>query len=308
MVDCVEFPENPAKFLRPAGPPPGRFCGAGPRFRGIPTRSAEIRRNRHLLGATGCNFAPRGSVVVCVEFPGNPENSRGSRIRRPAGSAAQGRESANSHSIGRDSSKSPHTWGGRCNFAPHGAVVDCVEFPENHAKFLLAADPPPGRFCGAGARFRGIPTRSAAIRRNRHLLWATGCNFAPHGSVVGCVEFPDNPAKVLRVDDPPPGRFCGTEERFWAISTRSAEIRRNRHPLVATGCNFEPRGAMVDCVEFPDNPENFLRFADPPPGRFRGAGTGFREIPTRSAEIRRNRHILGATGALSHLVEQWSIV
>ena len=167
-------------------------------IQGVPARSAEIRRNLHLLGATGRNFAPHGSVVGCVEFPGNPE------------------------------------------------------------KFLRFADPPPGRFCGVGARFSENFDRSSEIRRNRHLLGAIGCDFAPHGSSADCVEFPENPDIPPRFAGPSPGRLFAAAARFMGFPTRSAEIRRNRRLHGATRCNVAPHGSVVDCVEFSGNPETSL--------------------------------------------------
>ena len=95
---CRNITRGPWKFRRFADPPPGRFCGDGARFMGDSARRAEIRRNRHLLGPKGWNFAPHDSAADCVEISSwNPENPR---------------------------------W---------------------------SAEPPSGRLCGEGARFREIP-------------------------------------------------------------------------------------------------------------------------------------------------------
>ena len=75
-VDCVESAVNPEKSPTFADMPPGRFCGEGGAIQGNPpTRPTEIRRNRHIPGEIGRNFAPRGSVVDCVESSGDPEKS-----------------------------------------------------------------------------------------------------------------------------------------------------------------------------------------------------------------------------------------
>ena len=89
---------------------------------------------------------------------------------------------------------------------------------------------------------------------------------------------------------------------------RSAEIQRNRHLLGAMWPDFAIRGPFADCVESSGNPEKSPRFADPPPGRFCGEEARIRDIPTRSAAIRRYRHLLGRPGAMSLLMDQRSIV
>ena len=70
---------------------------------------------------------------------------------------------------------------------------------------------------------------------------------------------------------------------------RSAGIQRKRRLIGAIGRDFAPRGSVIDLVGSPGNPEKSPRLADPPPGQYGG-------IPARSAEIQRNRHLLGATG------------
>ena len=92
-ADCVGSVVNPEESPLFADPPPGRFFIEGARFGVTISRSAEILRNLHIFGAIGRNFVPRGSVVDCVESPGVLKNLRGSRSRRPAGSAAKGRSS-----------------------------------------------------------------------------------------------------------------------------------------------------------------------------------------------------------------------
>ena len=92
-ADCVEFAENPDKYLRPADPPSRRFCGDGARLRNIRARPTEIRRDRHLLAAADRNSEPPLSAAECGVSSGNPEKIRCSMALNPAGSSAKGRDS-----------------------------------------------------------------------------------------------------------------------------------------------------------------------------------------------------------------------
>ena len=80
-------------------------------IQGHPIRSAEIKRDRHLLWPKGWGFAPHESAVDCVEIsPGGPRNIGGSRVRHLAGSAATGRDSGEFRPTCRNSAKSSLTW------------------------------------------------------------------------------------------------------------------------------------------------------------------------------------------------------
>ena len=73
---------NAEKSRSPTGQPPGRFCGEGARFVGNSARSAEIQRNRHLLGLKGRNSAPRDTAADCVKI--SPINPKNSAVRGPS--------------------------------------------------------------------------------------------------------------------------------------------------------------------------------------------------------------------------------
>ena len=126
-------------------------------IQGNPTRSTEIRRNRHLLGAIGRNFAPRRSVADCVEYPGNPEKPPLFADTPPGRFCGEGvifREIIVRSAEIRRNHHLPGT-NGRY-FLPHGSVGDCVESSEIRENRRFS-DPPPGWFCGDGGRFRGTP-------------------------------------------------------------------------------------------------------------------------------------------------------
>ena len=234
---------------------------------GIPTRSADIQRNRHLLGAIRRNFGLRRSFADRLEYiQTSPKNLGASRIRPPAGASAKG-DSGEFRPTGRNSAKSPLTWGDMGEFVLHGSMGECVGPSENPEKYRMLDDPPPGRFCGGGARPMGFPTRSTEIQRTRHLLGEIGWNFAPRGPMVDCArprgiparnppkapltwrdraEFrtsriicrsprisSGNPEKPRRVADPPSGGPCSKGRDSWGISARAAEIQRNRHMIGA---------------------------------------------------------------------------
>ena len=137
----------------------------------------------------------------------------------------------------------------------------------------------------------GVPARSAILRRNRRLIGPTGRNVVPHESAVACVAISSgNLDKSRRPPGPPSGRPFGECARFSGTPIRSAEIKRNRQIPDAIGRNVTPRGSAIDYVESSEIREKSRRPADLPRGRLFGKRQRFGEIPTRSAEIRRNRH------------------
>ena len=75
-----------------ADSPAGRFCGDGARFMANAGRSAEIPRNRRLIGAIRGNFGHRRSLADFVGSSRNRENIGRSLIHQPAGSALVGRD------------------------------------------------------------------------------------------------------------------------------------------------------------------------------------------------------------------------
>ena len=185
-------------------------------------------------------------------------------------------------------------------FAPRGfppTVLPLTFFP---ARFRPAGFPPRGfplAFFFAG---RPISRDSA---KSPHLLGATGPNFAHRGYLEEWVAASENRANPPLFADPPPGRFCGEWARIKEIPARSAEIRRNRHLLGATGRNFVPHGAVVDGVEFSDNPEKSLLFADPPPGRFCGEGARLSDILPGRLRFSEIATYFARRGAISHILD-----
>ena len=146
-------------------------------------------------------------------------------------------------------------WAAVRNFARRGSVAICVGFSGNPEKYPRFSDQPAGRFCGEGARFRGVPARPHGVRRNTHLLGAIGRNYAPRGSVAQCVGFSGNPEKSPRLDGPPTGRFFGEWARFRGAPIRPSGARRNTHFLGEIGCDLAPRRSVAKCVGFSGNPE-----------------------------------------------------
>ena len=120
-----------------------------------------------------------------------------------------GRDSAISRPIGRDSSKSPLTWGGGAQFHTSWICGRLCRILMGSWKISVVRGSAAGRFCGDGEISRGIPARPTTIRRNRHLLGTIGRNFVPRGSVVICVEYPRGRGKSPLFAGPPPGRLCG---------------------------------------------------------------------------------------------------
>ena len=108
----VESSGSREEILVFEGPTIGLFCGDRELFGAPAARSADIRRNRHVIGATEPNSALRGPAADCLEYlQKTPRNPGGSRIRLPAGAAADGRGPAVPRPVGRNSAKSPLTWG-----------------------------------------------------------------------------------------------------------------------------------------------------------------------------------------------------
>ena len=172
----------------------------------------------------------------------------------------------------------------------------------------MFAGPPPGRFCGEGARFRKILSRSPGIRRTRHLPGAIGRNFASRGSVGDFVESSENFEKPPLFADSPPGRFCGEGARIMEMPTQSAEIRQNRHLIWARGGNIVSLGSVVACVECSGNPEKHPRLADHPPGRCCGLGRAPRKFPPDQPRFGEMAAYLGRPGAMLHLADHRPIV
>ena len=158
VADCVESSENPEKSPMFADPPPGLFFGEGTSIAEIPTRSAEIRRNRQLHGAVGRNFAPCGSAVDCVGLLGKPGKSHLFADPPPDRFCGEGSRFSDIPTRSADGRRNRHVLveAGR-NFVTPGCVCDCVESSGNPETAPLFDDPPPDRFCGEGAIFRGIP-------------------------------------------------------------------------------------------------------------------------------------------------------
>ena len=132
-----------------ADSPTGRFFGKGARFMANAVRTAEIPRNRHLIGANGM-FGHLGPMANFVGSSGNPENIGRSQIRQPAGSTAKRRclsqISRNIHLLGAN--------GGFSTSRTHGRLRR--KFGESR-KCRLFADTPAGRTCGEGGRFTPNP-------------------------------------------------------------------------------------------------------------------------------------------------------
>ena len=140
-------------------PPSGGYYGEAARPRGGPAQSEAIQRNRHLIGAIGRSFAPRGSAVGRVGSPGNPENSR--RPANPPGRFCGdngARLRAGFRPIGRNSTKSPHTWRDRAAFRTSRTSGRLpIIYARNREKSRWFAGPPFGGYCGHGERSRQIP-------------------------------------------------------------------------------------------------------------------------------------------------------
>ena len=164
---------------------------------------------------------------------------------------------------------------------PAGAAVkgrDSSISPPDRPRFGEIAD-----YLARWAQFR----TSWICRRLRRTFRKSRKISAVHGSAA---------PPVLR-------RMGGIRE----IPTRPSEIRRNRHSLGAVGRNYAPRGSAADCVKSSGNPENLRRSRGHRPAGSAAKG-GPKRILARQTEIRRNRHILGAIGAISHLMDLRSIV
>ena len=84
------------KFRLSADAPAGRFCSEGARFMANSGMSADVHRNRRLIGAIRMNSGPHRSAADCVGSLGGPENRGRARIRPPAVSTAKGRDLWNS--------------------------------------------------------------------------------------------------------------------------------------------------------------------------------------------------------------------
>ena len=173
------------------------------------------------------NRQTAGSEAICGGIQGPPPNIGGPRIRRPEGSATQGRDSRGPHPPDRHTSKSPLTLAAReecrtscvCCRARRNISSKWSGNPDRSRRFPA---PPPGRIWGEWARFRGGAARSTEIQRSRHLPGAIGRNFAPHGSVKGGVESPWGPCKSRTPADPPTGRFLGEGSICVGCLTRPA--------------------------------------------------------------------------------------
>ena len=191
--------------------------------------------------------------------------------------------------ICRNSEKSPLNWDGMGggDFAPHDSVVYCVEISAmDTEKSRLFADPPSGRFCGEGARFRGIPPDLLKLSEISAYLGFDGGELR---TALPCGRLCKNiSAKSRKYSDVrgsaarPVLRRRGEIHRY---SARSSEIHRMRRLHGAKGRNFAPRDSVCDCVEIsPCNDGESRRPAGPPPGRFCGeGGATFRSIGRNSA-------------------------
>ena len=148
------------------------------------------------------------------------------RTRRPAGSLANGRNSAEPPNRSAEFQRIRHlNWADGWYFVPRGSSVDCVESSGSHGKSRRFADPSPGRFFGEWAKISGRPARSAEIWRNRHLHGEAGRNFVRRESPADCSESAENADKSLLFADPTYGQGFGA--RFRAFPARSSEIQRN---------------------------------------------------------------------------------
>ena len=143
VADSVESSENPDESPTFADPPPGRFCGEGATFREITARPSEIRRNLHLPGSVGRDFAPHRSVGDCVASSESRE-----KTLRPAGRpsfwfcidggiqwnpALPAEIGRNRHLLGADGQDSVHL----------ESAVRRVEFSENTEKHAALRIPQP---------------------------------------------------------------------------------------------------------------------------------------------------------------------
>ena len=155
-----------------------------------------------------------------------------------------------------------------------------------------------------------IPTRPTEIRRNRHLILEIGGDFVPHGSEVGFAGYSGNPDKHPRIAGPPHGRFCGEGAGIREIPTRPTEIRRHGHLRGATGRNVVPPGSVADCVESAENPDKPPLSADPPhrPAGSVANGRASGGSPPDQPRFGEMDTYAGRPGAISYLVDQWSIV
>ena len=143
-----------------------------------------------------------------------------SRTRRPAGSAAKGRDSGEFRPICQNSEKYPLTWAEREGLRARDSVVDCGEISSGGpGKYRRFADPPPARFCSEGARFRGVPLDLAKFNKMpTYLGWV--CVGGSHLVILRSTAYgvsSGNPKKFRRFADPPSGRFCGEGARFRKI-------------------------------------------------------------------------------------------
>ena len=176
------------------------------------------------------------------------------------------------------------------NFAPLDSAADCVEISsrsnEKNSDVRGSAIRPAMRRCG---EIPANSARSAEIQRNPHLIGMGGCNFAPHGSVVDCVEISSlNTAKSRWFADPPSGRFYGEGAKFRRSPTDRPELDESANYLGAKGRNFAPYESAAERVgASSENPEKSRTYADPPSGwSFRGGARfmGSRPIGRNSAK------------------------
>ena len=237
------------------------------------------------------------------------KNPRGSRTRRPAGSAVQGRDS------GKFAPDRPGFGEIATYLARSGAISNLTDqrpIVQNFQKILtIVRDSRIRRPAGSAAQWRdsrGLPTRSAEIRRNLQLRGATWCNVAPHGSAVDCVEYsgyPDN----LR--DSRTRRTAGSVAK-WRTSGKSPSGR----PGFGEIAPYLGRpGAVSHLMDQWPNAQNFQkimknshgsRIRRPAGSAAQGRDSG--KYPPGRPRFGETATYLRRHGAISHLMDQWPLV
>ena len=153
MAKCVGFSGNREKFPRLAGPPTGRFCGEGARFRGpppgrlgrgdIPTWLGRPGAISHLEDQLRNVYDFQESVIKSPRFSDQPAGRRCGELARVRGASTRPSGSRRATNI--------HGATG-CKFTHRGSSAECVSFSGNAAKSPRFPGPLTARFCmGRGA-------------------------------------------------------------------------------------------------------------------------------------------------------------
>ena len=162
------------------------------RIGGVPgnsARSAEIQRNRLLLGPKGRNFAPRGSMVDFVEISAlNTDKSRRFADPPPGRFDAKGRDSWGNPTDRPEFSESASNSGRMVGIA-HLMSLRRRAMGSFQGILKNLGWTPIRRPAGLSAEgeFQGGLARSTGIQRKRHILGTKGRNFAPRDSAADCV-------------------------------------------------------------------------------------------------------------------------